>query len=109
MVVSRRTRPQPARPALNLRFHGIGKSLVGFQLFSLLIVYHKRRRGRPAALPELWAGRACTRPGIDRRAWTMLGSRKKLEARKMLIEAADSQKSAARFVRQPARYKTLVL
>jgi hypothetical protein len=33
----------------------------------------------------------------------MLGSRKKLEARKMLINRADSHTSGARFVRQPAR------
>jgi len=32
------------------------------------------------------------------RAGKMFESRKKLQARKMLLEAADSQKSAARFV-----------
>ncbi|MDP1541467.1 MAG: hypothetical protein Q8L72_12555, partial [Moraxellaceae bacterium] len=32
------------------------------------------------------------------RAWILFESRKKLEARKMLVNRADSQKSAARFV-----------
>ena len=34
------------------------------------------------------------------RAWILLEMQKKPEARKMLLEAADSQKSAARFVRR---------
>jgi len=37
------------------------------------------------------------------RAWTLPGSRKKPEARKMLLNRADSHLSGARFVRQPLR------
>jgi hypothetical protein len=50
--------------------------------------------------PLLLLQGACQRfalPALGR-AWTMLGSRKKLEARKMLENAAESHTSGARFV-----------
>jgi hypothetical protein len=43
------------------------------------------------------AAQRCALPACGR-AWTLLGSRKKLEARKMLLNRADSHTSGARFV-----------
>jgi hypothetical protein len=50
--------------------------------------------------PQRFALPACGR------AWTMLGSQEKLEARKMLENAADSHTSGARFVRRLYERKT---
>jgi len=43
------------------------------------------------------------------RAWTLLGSRKKLEARKMLEKAAESHTSGARFVGRLLGHVLIVL
>jgi len=43
------------------------------------------------------------------RAWTLFGSRKKLEARKMLENRADSPASSARFVGQPLYFSNYLI